>query len=280
MKTNPVQFLFETHGQRLGMTARVFCNKCVYLLLRALTVGQKREWINSRWHWYRFPLSLRDGIFWSRPLNAWFYAGDVYALECMLRLPRYDPVEWLAPKSGEVVLDIGANVGFYTMRASRAVGPAGQVVALEPSEHNAQQLEQNLRLNGLSNVRVIRKAAWSHAGLVGWYESQVPTTNKVSPDSTAKIEAVTVDELVEQLDLPRVDWIKVDVEGGEVEVLRGAWRTLEQFRPVLLIEVHETLAALRTLLEPAGWAFEVLGFDVEPQRHGWVRCVHPARQCG
>ncbi|MCL6481173.1 MAG: FkbM family methyltransferase [Firmicutes bacterium] len=136
-----------------------------------------------------------------------------------------------------------------------------------------------MRLNGLSNVRVIRKAAWSHAGLVGWYESQVPLWHKVAPDATTKIEAVTVDELVEQFALPRVDWIKVDVEGGEVEVLRGAWRTLEQFRPVLLIEVHQTLAALRTLLEPAGWVFEALVFDEEPPRHGWVRCVHPARQC-
>ncbi len=280
MKAGIFPFLFETRGQRLGMTARVLVNKCVYLLLRALHAGQKREWIHSRWHWYRFPLLLRGAVLWSRPLGMWFYVGDEICLETMLHLPRYEPADWLAPKPGEVVLDIGANVGWYTMQASRAVGPTGRVIAFEPNAHNAHQLKQNLRLNGLTNVQVIRKAAWSHTGPVGWYESPVSVWHKVSPDAATKIEAVAVDELVEQLALPRVDWIKVDVEGGEIEVLRGAWRTLERFRPVLSIEVHETLAALRALLEPAGWKCEALRFDLEPERHGWVRCIHPERPWG
>ncbi len=273
-------FLLETRGQTPWTTARVFCNKCVYLALRGLAAGRKKEWIGSRWHWYQFPLSLRGGVFWSKPLKAWFYAGDVYALECMLHLPRYEPVNWLAPKPGQVVLDIGADVGWYTIQASRAVGHSGTVIALEPDAHNANQLEQNLRLNGLSNVRVLRKAAWSHSGIVGWHESAVAVWHKVSPEASAKVEAVTVDELAGQLGLGRVDWIKLDVEGGEIEVLRGAWQTLEQFHPVLLIEVHETLAQLRELLEPTGWVIESLGFDLAPERHGWVRCVHVARQAG
>lgn len=271
-------FFLETRGQSFRETAKVAFNKCVYLLLRGLSAGRENDWINSRWHWYRFPFSLRGGVFWSKPLNAWFYAGDVYALECMLHLPRYEPVGWLAPGPRDVVLDIGADVGWYTIQASQAVGNEGQVIALEPDAHNAAQLEKNLRLNKLSNVRVVRKAAWSHSGSVNWQSSEVAVWHKVSPEGSAQVEAVTVDALVEQSGLRRVDWMKLDVEGGEVEVLRGARHTLEQFHPVLLIEVHETLPALRALLEPAGWSLEPLGFDIPPERHGWVRCIHPARQ--
>ncbi|MGH9369575.1 MAG: FkbM family methyltransferase [Thermoanaerobaculia bacterium] len=194
----------------------------------------------------------------------------------MLHLPRYEPVDWVAPGPGDVLFDVGAYVGWYAVRAARAVGPSGRVVAVEPDPHNAAQLEKTLSLNHLDNVCVVRNAAWSVTGPVGWHASHLPVWHRVEPvQGAATVEAITVDDLVAALHLSRVDWLKLDVEGGEVEVLRGAMRTLRDFRPVLFIEVHNTLPALRSLLEPLGYSVELASFDVPPEKHGWLR-MRPA----
>jgi FkbM family methyltransferase len=265
------EFLRETHGQSGWVTTEVYFNKLTYGLIRTLRKTPASGWVSSPLHWHRFPFSLRGRVLWSPFLGAWFSPEDESAIECMLRLPHYEPVEWVAPIEGQVILDIGAYVGPYSIRAARGVGPAGRVVALEPDAANRRQLEKNLALNGIANCTVAPLAAWSRTGRVGWRLGSESVWHRVDDSAGPdEMEATTVDELVRRIAVPRVDWIKLDIEGAEVEALRGAEATLRNCRPALFIEVHETLEPLKSLLTEFDYSIEREAFDQPPAQHGWL----------
>lgn len=115
------------------------------------------------------------------------------------------------------------------------------------------------------------KAAWEHNEKIGWHSSAVPVWHKADLDECVNlVQAITIDTLVNELGLKRVDWIKMDIEGGEIEALRGAQQTLELLSPVLFIEVHETMEPLKHFLTKSGYRIEQATFDQPPDRHGWI----------
>ena len=261
----------RTHTLKLAAMGRTVINKATYLLVRTLANAPPNGWLDSPLHWYRFPFSLRNHILWSPSLKCWFWPEDESAIECMLHLPSYEPVVWVSPQPGHIFIDIGAHVGWYTLRAARAVGPTGLVIALEPDPVNRHQLEKNLSLNQVRNCEVVPLAAWSRPGRVRWRPGQEPVWHKIDEQEGPEvIEAARVDDLVAQWNLEHVDWIKMDIEGGEVEALKGAVATLEQFRPALFIEVHETLGQLKELLAELGYSIVQASFDEILDKHGWI----------
>lgn len=139
---------------------------------------------------------------------------------------------------GKVVYDVGAFHGLLTLYfASRAK----QVVAWEPNPHNRQRLNDNLRLNAFSNV-IVRPYGLSseakHATMS--FDPAAPGTASFDPQMAAKgveEESIELRLLDEEQNLPKPDLIKVDVEGFELEVLKGATQTLRQ-RPHLFLEMH------------------------------------------
>jgi FkbM family methyltransferase len=262
----------ETRGRTSVTTAKVLCNKLVYCVVRATLRPPPRGWVHSPWHWFGFPFSLQEQILWSRSLQAWFRPLDNSAIEGMLHLPSYEPVEWVTPQPGQVFLDIGAYVGWYAIQAARAVGPSGRVVAIEPDPRNRLQLENNISLNAITNATIVPLAAWSHAGKVRWQGDSVePVWHKIDESSgSGLVDAVTVDDLVRRFGLTRVDWIKLDVEGAEVEVLKGAEQSIQRFHPVLFIEVHGTLHALEAFLPQFGYSIDKTIFGGITENHGHV----------
>jgi len=262
----------ETYGKTSLTTAKILVNRAMYGFVRTVTRRPREGWLYSRWHWYKSPFSLRKEVLWSAPLGSWFRPGDETAMECMLHLPEYEPVSWVAPKPGDVFLDVGAYIGWYTIQAAKAVGPSGMVVALEPHAYNRNQLEENLALNGLVDCRVLPMAAWSEGTEIGWHaDDDVPVWSRVDRASHARsVQAVSIDSLVSEAGLTDVNWIKMDIEGAEIEALEGAKKTLERFRPVLFIEIHETLDPVRRFLEGFGYVIEKSEFDQPPDRHGWI----------
>ena len=261
----------ETYGKTSLTTAKVLFNRAMYGLVRTVAKQPSEGWLNSRWHWYRSPFSLRKQVLWSAPLGGWFRPHDESAMECMLHLTDYEPVSWVAPEPGDVFLDVGAYIGWFAIRAAKAVGPSGKVIAMEPDTHNRGQLEENIALNGLSNCTTVPLAAWFEAAEIGWRADDVPVWSKVDRTSHGgSVRAVTIDSLASNRGLATVNWIKMDIEGAEVEALQGAEKTLLRFRPVLFIEIHETLDAVRSLLEKFGYAIEKSQFDEPPDRHGWI----------
>jgi FkbM family methyltransferase len=261
----------RTYGQTAGTTGRALINMATYRIVRAIAKQPTRGWLHSRWHWYRHPFSLRGRVLWSEPLQSWFSPEDESAMECMFNMPSYEPVGWVSPKAGDIVIDIGAYIGWYAIQSARAVAPSGRVIALEPDAANRRQLDKNLLLNGISNCEVIPMAAWSVDGTIGWHTDDVPVWRRVDGnDTSASIQAVSVDSLVSRLALPRVDWIKMDIEGGEIEALKGAEGVLKRFHPALFIEIHETLEPVSRFLAGLGYSLEKSEFDEPPDHHGWI----------
>jgi FkbM family methyltransferase len=266
-----VRSFFETRGQSFSVSARLYFNKLVYAFVRSTRKMPEEGWLHSRWYWFRFPLSLRGEVLWSAPLQAWFSPEDETALEYMLRLESYEPVQWVQPREGEVFIDVGGYIGSYSISAAKAVGSAGRVVILEPESNNRRQLERNLALNGITNCQVLPLAAWSASGPVGWHQDNEPVWHRVEETQNDKaVNAVSIDDLVHRLSLTRVDWIKMDIEGAEVDALEGAKGTLSRFRPNLFIEVHETLKPVTELLAKFGYSIASATFDLQPERHGWI----------
>lgn len=149
-------------------------------------------------------------------------------------------------KKGGVFWDIGANNGYFTLLGARLVGTGGHVVSVEADPTVVQTLSQNVRANGFENVEIINEAAWSKRGIVTFQ----PALREQSPDlglgsivaptgtrTTIQVEACTLDDLASRCPLPNI--LKCDVEGAEVEVLKGAEGLLRRERPIIVLEVHK-----------------------------------------
>ena len=165
-----------------------------------------------------------------------------------------------------VVYDIGANVGFFTVIAARLC-PQGRVVAFEPLPENLERIRHNVVLNNLQNI-IVRSEAISNADAQARFQvSQEPTWGKlasvdngISPKvSTIDVKVSRLDSLVESGEIPIPGLIKIDVEGAETGVLRGAQSTLRLARPLLLIELHGTNQPIADLLESLAYSATVLG---------------------
>jgi FkbM family methyltransferase len=264
-------YLTETYGLTPATTGKVLCNKLAYSFVRLFGQQPPQGWLESPWHWYKSPFPLRNQILRSRSLGAWFYVEDESTIENMLHMPSYEPVSWVAPMPGNVLIDVGAHIGWYTIQACRAVGRFGKVIALEPDQSNRQQLERNLSLNHIGNYTIVPLAAWSKTESIRWSPSEVSVWNKIDEvKGSETIEAVSLDDVVRRLSVPQVDWIKMDIEGAEVAALEGARETLQRFHPVLFIEVHETLEELKNLLFSIGYSIQRAAFDRPPDHHGWI----------
>lgn len=147
-------------------------------------------------------------------------------------------------KEGQVVVDVGANQGATVMRAARAVGPRGRVIGLEPDPDNFARCQHHVRLNALDNVELVRvglsdesrRAALVSPNAANSGMKTVATGDR--PDGV-EIELRTLDALVLERGLDRIDVLKIDVEGLEPQVLRGGATTLARYRPILFIELND-----------------------------------------
>jgi len=215
-------------------------------------------------------LSLRRRILWSAALQGWFLPEDESAIECMVHMPEYEPIDWVQPCPGQYFLDVGAYIGWYSIQAARAIGSSGRVLALEPDPSNLRQLKQNVALNGVENFEAFPLAAWSCSGQVGWMPGQQPVWHQVSDAGEQLMPSVSIDELITREQIPRLDWIKLDIEGAEIDALKGATATLRRFSPRLFVEIHKTRQEIAELLREAGYQIDQELYDLPPDLHGWL----------
>jgi FkbM family methyltransferase len=138
-----------------------------------------------------------------------------------------------------VVYDLGAHTGIYTLlAASRATG--GHVYSFEPFVRNADILRRHIKLNALTNCTVIEAAVDSSSGSAQFVEGPTPEMGALSPGGTFRVNTVALDQLRKAGTLPRPDLIKMDIEGNELEALRGATRLLQADRPVVYVATHSS----------------------------------------
>jgi len=202
---------------------------------------------------------------------------------------------------GGVLVDVGANIGLFSLKGAHLVGGAGLVLAVEPGETSLARLSANLALNNLPQIRVVRAALSDHEGEMALFHiplgddpqafSLISGGGQV-PSET--VQVTTLDKLAETHGLTRLDCIKIDVEGAEPMVLSGARATLERFHPIVIFEINAPLAEATGGSSEAAGALTALGYrlhelrgdvlqpiDALPEKHGNLIAVHPAgRQPG
>ena len=150
------------------------------------------------------------------------------------------------PRKGDIVFDIGAHLGLYTLAAANSVGREGMVVAFEPDDENFHLLQRNVRLNGFENVKLV-KAALGKEECEKLFCCNIDPMNSslvwtFDVRSTRKIQVMTLDEVVENSKLHHIDWIKIDVEGGEMDVLEGGKKAFTYLVDNVIIETNDEKA--------------------------------------
>ncbi len=243
-----------------------------------------------RWLWYnkKFP------ILWRYP-----YGGLVlvWSDEMGIGLMRnYEEGIWKflrqVVKPGWDCLDLGANQGFYTVLLSRLVGPAGHIVAFEPVESERRKLAINLALNGTrSKLRIESIALSDNSGFYPYYKGLRGHASRsglaIPPDETGG-DYDTFFVATASLDsyfgwpIERIDLIKIDVEGAELKVLKGAQRVLGKSRPIIIIEIADVATqqfdypaqTLVDTLELMGYVlFEESGYKLEEKDYYRETCI-------
>jgi FkbM family methyltransferase len=176
---------------------------------------------------------------------------DHYQYFCRIGMGDFLPgheghiVGRFTPKEGDTVIDIGAHIGRYTITSSKQVGNTGKVVAIEADPDNFQLLKRNIALNNLTNVLPLNYAVFSTRTRMKLYEQSASAKyNSLMLARAAKtknyveVNADTLDSILKLNEVNQVNWIKIDVEGAEFEVLKGSTKTLSTENVSLLIEIH------------------------------------------
>jgi FkbM family methyltransferase len=197
------------------------------------------------------PVTMR----WHNGLRVRMHLGNDLSY-CLYVGGSFEPNEFAflgdVLRPGMVFIDGGANDGLYSLFAARRVGPRGTVVAVEPSRREYNRLLANVRLNGLETVIAVQAALGATPGDATLaiaelgHEGQNTIGSGVSNPNVrtashehVRVRVQTLDELVADQRLARVDVVKLDVEGSEVHALEGARHVIERHRPLLLVEAED-----------------------------------------
>jgi FkbM family methyltransferase len=259
-------FIKNSEGMTIFDKCILFFLKIIYLGLRILlrlALGKKRR---DRFYVKR---GLDFGVFWYktfkflRPGNSTLLKFKVpkydYEFYCRINKDDFkimtihedDIIKRFTPKEGDIVIDIGAHIGLYTIISSKRVGANGKVVAIEAHPGNFEMLNSNIKLNQLTNVIPLNYAVHSKETKVKLYlpsgESGFTKYNTIMPnwinaqEKFVEVNANTLDYLLQlnEIRQEEVNWIKIDVEGAEFEVLKGATNVLSKSKDIaILMELH------------------------------------------
>ena len=259
-------FIKNSEGMTIFDKCILFFLKIIYLGLRILlrlALGKKRR---DRLYVKR---GLDFGVFWYktfkflRPGNSTLLKFKVpkydYEFYCRINKDDFkimtihedDIIKRFTPKEGDIVIDIGAHIGLYTIISSKRVGANGKVVAIEAHPGNFEMLNSNIKLNQLTNVIPLNYAVHSKETKVKLYlpsgESGFTKYNTIMPnwinaqEKFVEVNANTLDYLLQlnEIRQEEVNWIKIDVEGAEFEVLKGATNVLSKSKDIaILMELH------------------------------------------
>ena len=203
-----------------------------------------------------------DGIYqlWSTPQGEFWYPGPLGSLDAfVLAEEQFDIYRTYRIKPGAVVLDCGANVGTFTRRALNR--GAAKVVAIEINPESAEAMRRTFAKEiGEGRVVVYPKGVWDQETSLDLRADSVVLPRN---GSSRRLPVTTIDQIVAELHLPSVDFIKMDIEGAEKNALRGAKATLAKFSPTMAISAEhlpddaERIPALVSELVPGRYPDEV-----------------------
>jgi FkbM family methyltransferase len=169
-------------------------------------------------------------------------------------------------RAGMVFYDLGANIGLFSLLAARLVAPTGRVISFEPDPDTAARLERNIARNGYQNVTVIQAGVSSTTEKRSFKVADASSSDhgvgrfaaEAADGKNILVECVALDDFVGNVPAP--DAIKCDVEGAEIEVLRGARKVLQQHKPWIICELHSDAnrVAFGNILNESGYRVETV----------------------
>jgi FkbM family methyltransferase len=166
-------------------------------------------------------------------------------------------------RPGMVFYDLGANIGLFSLIAANMVGSGGRVFSFEPDAFVAERLQRNIARNNFANVTVVQKGVWSKTSTVNFVAADANSPDRgtgrfttAESDGSSQLNCVSLDDF--SAAHPAPDAIKCDVEGAELEVLRGAERLIRARRPWILGEMHsdENARAWVQFMRACGYSME------------------------
>lgn len=185
----------------------------------------------------------------------WIVGSGVHG--CWLGIYEYEKQNLFTGmvEKDSVVYDIGANVGFYTLLSSALVGSKGKVFAFEPSRRNLRYLRRHLSINNIKNVRIYDVAVSDSSGEISFDDTKGSSQGKISKSGKIKVNSVSLDEFFAQGELLPPDYLKIDVEGAEALVLKGAMDLLRKYHPIIFLAAHslELNKECREILSKVGY---------------------------
>lgn len=224
-----------------------------------------------------------EAIVQNGPLKGLRFSGLLLAEIDPLLLNQMEPVlsETITKMDlrDQIAIDVGASYGYYSLLLSRCVGDFGLVYAFEPDPDSLLRLARNLELNHVRNVTLLPYALSDNTHADLWtVNPNEPWDNKiVSPAESAAlpnlntrpIVSIPIDIMLESFRGKRIALIKIDVEGSEVSVLRGAEKLLQEHRPTIVIELHSADLATQTfqILSLYGYRWDTVEFKGDHRHH-------------
>jgi FkbM family methyltransferase len=163
----------------------------------------------------------------------------------------------IRPSEDEVFLDVGANIGKYSLGLARQFE---KVISIEANPATFKILEEGIRMNKLSNVTAVNIAAWDSDKEIIFYNGEVSGYHSAIFNhgmGSIKVPARRLDRLLTDLKIQRLDWVKVDIEGAELEALRGLGYFIDKFRPKIIFEDFSGKAV--DFLKSKGYSIRALG---------------------
>jgi FkbM family methyltransferase len=160
------------------------------------------------------------------------------------------------PKEGDIVVDCGAHIGKYTIYASKLVGSRGKVLAIEPEPRNFEILNKNCQINHCKNVILLNNAVWDSDKELKLFITNAVTEHSLKrvTQNFIKVRALKLDTLLGKLKLEKVDWLKIDAEGAEIEVLKGAKKYLTKGKIKNIIIESEKPKELLPTIKKLGYS--------------------------
>jgi len=167
------------------------------------------------------------------------------AFDIVFRFKEIENKEYYSSfKEGEIVLEIGAFIGYYVMRAATLVKNSGKVVGIEAIEDNYSLLQKNIHENNFNNVLLVQKASWDSTGVLKFYRHHRQRASAkrnvvINSNHETNIPCDTIDSILDDLGITHVDFIRIQVNGAELETLKGMRRTLKKCPKLSVAVIYE-----------------------------------------
>lgn len=179
--------------------------------------------------------------------GTFFCGNNIFSVWCGSSFHEPDIKKYFKLKEG-IFIDVGANIGKYSIIVGKELNNFGKVLSFEPMRENFEILEKNIKLNNLNNVLSFELALGNKEGEATFYLDREGVGGgghsllkeaQTEKSGIVKVQVKKMDNLLNSLKLTRVDLIKIDVEGAESEVLKGAKKTLKKFHPKIIFEAWD-----------------------------------------